>query len=730
MKQRQHILLAAALFGFGFLFAAISVTISLQGKITQRLEKGWVLAPLELYSQGFFIAPGRKLPFETLIAEMEKRGWQKGRDYAVESVETCAESYAVEPSEKASSCLWIKEPAVALTWDDNFWITDVWSGVPLETAPSVSLFPKLITQFFEGQPILQQNTPLGEVPLACLQAVTAIEDRDFLEHRGVSATGILRAMLRNLKAGRFKEGGSTITQQLVKNFFLSPKKTIRRKLEEQVLAILLESQIGKDQILEMYLNVIYMGQSGPYQVRGLGSAASFYFDKSISQLDLPECALLAAVINSPGRYSPFEHKDAALARRELVLSKMTEAQMIGADEAAQAARAPLPVAEQGVRRVNAPYFVMQALQEFEDLELDADEGARLFTTLDPDVQTLASAALASTLPQIEARVKKPPQTPLQSAFVVVDLPSAQVLALAGGRDFKTSQFNRATDSRRQIGSVIKPFVYWPAMRDHDPLTSVEDAPFEWRAGKQVWKPKNYDGKMNGPVPYFYALANSLNTTAARVGQDVGLENVMLALGQSGVDLDIPLLPSITLGAVELSPLQLAQAYSTLGRFGEGDTVHSLERVESHSGEILFEHEPREDLQLDPIPTAVLVGMMRSTLDLGSGRAARAWGLQGDYAGKTGTTNDTKDAWFVGFNSRLLSVVWVGYDDNTTMGLTGAAAALPIWTEINKQLQSVFEPRPFTWPEGVEVRELNSGQVLEKFPQLKGLPDKFELIFAE
>lgn len=730
MKKRQTFLLFTAGFLIFMIIGGAFVTTSLQSKISQRLEKGWVLPPLELYSQGFLLAPGRKFPFQLVQEEMQKRGWQAERDFVTDNSDSCGRRYGVEPAEGAQNCLWLREPALLVTWDADAWITNVWKGTPLDPVQSFSLFPKLITQFYDGQPILQQNTALGEIPLACLQAVTAIEDREFLEHKGVSASGTVRAMLRNLRSGRFKEGGSTITQQLVKNFFLSPKKTIRRKLEEQLLAVLLESQIGKDQILEMYINVIYMGQNGPFQVRGLGSASSYYFDKPISQLNLPECALLAAIINSPGRYSPFDKKDNAVARRELVLKKMLEAGMISDREAAAAITFPLPVVSPNQRRTHAPYFVLKALREFEDWELETEEGARIYTSLDADVQAAVGYAMAKTLPAVEARIKHPPKIPLQTAVVVVDLPSAQVLALAGGRDFKTSQYNRAIDSRRQIGSVIKPFVYWPALRDNGPLTKVVDEPFEWRVGKQVWKPKNYDGKNHGPVPYFYALANSLNIPAARVGQEFGLESVLLALGQAGVNVEIPRLPSITLGAVELSPFEVAQAYTTIGRFGQGDHIHTVERVEHPNGEVLFQRTPTSDLTLEPVTTAVLVGMMRTTLNLGSARAARAWGLTGDFAGKTGSTSDTKDAWFVGFNSRLLSVVWVGYDDNTEMGLTGASAALPIWTELNKQLQSTFQPGPFEWPAGTEKKQIPREDLLKDFPNLKEIPENLELVFRD
>ncbi len=729
MSWRHRFVIFAAFLVAGFLGLGAVVTAHLQKKISQRLEKGWVLPPLELYSQGFLLAPGRKLPLTYLLEEIKKIGWQEDRDYVLGQNEGCAHSYGVELSKNAQGCLWIKSPTLLVTWDENLWIIDVWKGSPLIETQSFSLFPRLITQFFESQPILQQNTPLSEIPLACLQAVTAIEDRDFLEHKGVSASGILRAMVRNIRSGRFKEGGSTITQQLVKNFFLTPKKTLRRKIEEQLLAILLESQINKDQILEMYLNVIYMGQNGPYQVRGLGSASSYYFDKSIDRLNLAECALLAAIINSPGRYSPFDHQDLARSRRELVLNKMYTSSMIEENELKAANQAPLPIPSSAQKRVQAPYFVAAALKEFENLEIEADEGARLFTTLDADVQTLASTTLTNVLSEVEPRSQPSRSGPLQAALITIDLPSAQVLALVGGRDFKISQYNRVTSGRRQVGSIIKPFVYWPALRNHSPLTPVEDAPFEWRVGKQVWKPKNYDGKNRGTIPYFYALANSINTTAARVGQQVGLESVMLALNKSGVEPNAPRLPAITLGAVELSPFEVAQAFTTLANFGQHEQIHTLSRVEDAVGNVVYQRRPSKELALDPITTAVLVGMLRTTLDVGSARGARIRGLVGDYAGKTGTTSDTKDAWFVGFNSRVLTVVWVGYDDNTVMGLTGAGAALPIWSELQKQLQGIFQVQPFHWPEGVEIRQLSREELLKQFPNLKELPDQLELIFS-
>jgi penicillin-binding protein 1B len=734
MTRTKKILIGAAAFIFVSAIALAVTMFSLQGMINQRLEKGWVLPPLELYSQGFPLSAGRKMPQAALEAEFERRGLQSGRDYEFSDAESCVRQTGVAFKDTSTNCLYLRKDKLLVAWGEGGWIQEVWRGDPWAEVPFQSLYPRLITQFYDGNPILQFNTPLSDIPLYCLQAVTAIEDRDFLEHRGVSATGTMRAILRNLRAGRFAEGGSTITQQLVKNFFLNSKKTIKRKLQEQLLAVMLESQIGKDQIFEMYLNVIYMGQNGPYQVRGFGSAADYYFDKPISRLDLSECAMLAATINNPGKYSPF-HKDGAAAkeRRQLVLNRMAAENMISPAEAQTAAAEPLPKPAPAGRKANAPYFVFSALKEFQALDFDAPEGARIYTTLDTEVQTHMVAAVNKVIGAVEKRVKKPSKQPLQVAALTVDLATAQVLALIGGRDFRATQYNRAYASRRQVGSIVKPFVYWPALqdKDHDPLTTVVDEPFEWKVHKQVWKPKNYDGKNHGPVPYFYALAHSMNIPAAKVGQEIGLTAVADAIQNAGISEKVPLLPSLTLGAFELSLWDVAQGYSTLGRMGAGDSIHTVTRVEGHQGEVLYERKSTEGIELPQLPTAVLVGMMRQTIEAGTARAARIWGLAGDYAGKTGTTNDTKDAWMAGFSSRLLTVVWVGYDDNTPMNLTGSSAALPIWTEIAKAEQADFETVPFAWPKGASVRSFSRDELTDKFPSLKDLlPEKVELVFAD
>lgn len=730
MTLTTRILLLVGTLLIGLVLLGSVVLQSLQTKISTRMERGYVLPPLELYSQGMPLSLGRQFPLERATSEMERKGLFPGRDYYLENIEACSELTRLSFNEKAVRCLSLRQPALVVAWDEEGWITDLWKGSPLAPVTSAGLLPELITQFFDGQPILQQNAPRSEIPLACLQAVIAIEDKDFLEHPGVSATGTFRALLRNLRARRFAEGGSTITQQLVKNFFLTAKKTLRRKIEEQLLALLLESQMDKDAILEMYLNVIYMGQSGPYQVRGFGSAAQVTFDKPISQLNLPECALLAAAINSPGRYNPFEKAEAAKSRRDLVLRKMTEAGMISQAEVDEAMKAALPKVAPAQRRAHAPYFVMSALREFESWEIDSENGARLYTTLDPEAQKGMLESVMKVMPAVEKRVKKPSKQPLQVAAIAVDIRTAEVLALVGGRDYRSTQFNRAIDSRRQIGSIVKPFVYWPALKENSPIAAVSDEAFEWKFGKQTWRPKNYEGKSyDGYVPLFFALAHSLNIPTARVGQQVGLETVIDVLRSAGVTSLIPNLPSLTLGTVELSPMEVAQSYLTLARMGSSERLHLLSRAEDINGKVLFEYQPSNDQALDPINTAILVGMMRQSMEIGTGKVARLWGYTDAAAGKTGTTNDTKDAWFAGFTPRLLVVAWVGYDDNTAMGLTGAGAALPIWVDVMKSIQKPFQPLDFEYPAGVEKRQVPRDELLREYPNLPDLPESVELIFG-
>ncbi|NJL25806.1 MAG: hypothetical protein HC902_11935 [Calothrix sp. SM1_5_4] len=311
--------------------------------------------------------------------------------------------------------------------------------------------------------------------------------------------------------------------------------------------------------------------------------------------------------------------------------------MIGEAELESARAAELPRLPAHQRRVHAPYYVLSALKEFQSWDLETEDGARLYTALDPDVQSAMTETVAKILPAVEkkakARVRQSPSQPLQTAAITVDLLTAEILGLVGGRDFKTTQYNRATDARRQIGSIVKPFVYWGALKERSPLDPIVDEPFEWKSGKQTWRPKNYDNKYLGPIPLFFALAESRNVPAAKIGQEIGLNSVADTIRRTGIRAEVPELPSLTLGAFELSLAEVAQGFSTLARFGRGDYLHQLIRVEDGAGNILFQPSAAKNLELDPAQTAVLVGMMRQAFEVGTAKAARAWGTRRRVRGK-------------------------------------------------------------------------------------------------
>lgn len=657
-------------------------------------------------------------------------------DYAFLDPASCEALTGQKPDPSTRACFAVhaseKDWAV-VGYGDTFKVLEIWSGPQFMKTASVSVAPALMAQFYEGQPIFKEPTSLPSVPLECLEAVTAIEDTDFLRHKGVSFVGILRAIYRNLTAGHWAEGGSTITQQLVKNYFLTPKKTLRRKITEQVLSLLLESHTSKDTILEQYLNVIFMGLAGPYQIRGFASASRHYFGKNISQLNLAECGLLAAMVNSPGRYSPFDHPDHALKRRELVLRKMATLDLISKDELAKALVFPLPKRTELETQSPAPYFLQAAQRELDQLDLSPDKGLRVITAFNSDQQNAANQAVRDQVQAFEAKKKKGRTGQLEIALITVELPSRHVTALVGGRSYQETQFNRILDGYRQVGSEMKPFVYLTAMRDLNPLSERIDEPFQFKVNHQTWAPKNYDGKYRGAIPLFFGLAESLNIPAVKTGLEIGIKNVAATLSLAGVERDVPENPSLALGAFELSPWELAQAYSTLANFGKHQAIHSIERVESLDGETLWEESrlPTES-RLDPAHAAEVIGIMKTTPLLGTAQALKSYNIPQVVAAKTGTTNDLKDAWFVGFTPHELTVVWVGFDDNQPVG-TGAQVALPVWGNFHRRIAASLPTGDFQWPENVEIRNIKLLELSNRYPALAPVAERLpqiDLVFEK
>lgn len=618
----------------------------------------------------------------------------------------------------------------------RYQIVGLWNESLEKKETAWALKPVILAQTVGSQPIMQKMTSLSGIPAACMQAVLAIEDTAFLEHAGVSITGTFRAFIKNIISGRKAQGGSTITQQLVKNYFLTPERTYKRKIQEMILSFLLESQYTKDEILEIYLNIIYMAQNGPYQVLGFPSAAEYYFSKPIEALDVHECALLAAILNGPGVYNPFKYPDKALNRRNLVLNKMYEQNFITEKQHEISKALALPSRPPVMASETSPYFLESARSQLNDLGISL-ENVKILLTLDLEAQSEAQKALQGHLQNLESqnayiKKQKEAEKKLLEGLVLSADQQGRILVAVGGRNFKSSQFNRVIKSRRQIGSLIKPFVYLTAIEKEDrtPLDMITDEKFVYGEGRQKWSPENYDKKFIGQVPLYFALKSSLNAATAKLGIQTGLESIIDTMKAAGVEAEIKPLPSLTLGAVELPPLQVLHSYLTLSQIGKSPTITFIEGAWDHEQNQLYRRVEIEPSQyLSASATAITVGMMKQAMISGTAASAGIQGLKDTWAGKTGTTSDNKDTWFAGFNRYETTVVWVGYDNNTATKLTGSSGAVPIWTQYTKWSQNHWPKEDFAWPEKVEEKVITQDELLKKDFHLETQPE-LKLIFKK
>lgn len=572
------------------------------------------------------------------------------------------------------------------------------------------LEPQMLAQFLENQPIMQSYTSLGNTPPMCLNAVLAIEDSQFLEHQGVSWTGILRAAISNL-LGRHRQGGSTITQQMVKNYFLTSERTLKRKFIEFFMALILESHASKDEIIETYLNIIYMGQNGPFQVRGFGAAAQYYFQKPLTDLNVPECALLAAVLNGPGVYDPFRKPENTLKRRKLVLERMKNLNYINDSEFVSATEFPLPFQKNEILAETAPYFLNAATKQLKDLGYDLNSkeflGAHVYTSLRTDIQAVAQSTVAQQLSLLEKENKKIKSYleqghKIESSVLIADNISGEIVAVVGGRNYKMTQFNRAIDGHRQVGSIMKPMVYLTALRMNSekylPLTVLKDEKITYKYEGQTWSPENYGKKYFGEVPMYYALKNSLNAATAFLAMEIGIKNVIETAQAFKIQSKLENVPSLSLGAFEMYPMEVLRIYQTLARMGQWTENSFVKKMTDANGKIIFQFKPKTENVMDAASVATLVSMMKHTTKTGTAKSISASGLKSNVAGKTGTTSEYKDAWFAGFSKNYTGVVWIGYDNNLPTGLTGGGTSVPIWTNIFKKLEEHRPVEDFAWPE--------------------------------
>ena len=552
--------------------------------------------------------------------------------------------------------------------------------------PVLRLEPLLIGSIF---PIHGEDRIVvspDEVPLLLPPALKAIEDRKFNTHHGIDPLAMLRAAWVNVRAGQIEQGGSTLTQQLVRSYFLDSRQTLWRKLREAVMAMALDAHFTKADLMNAYINEIFLGQDGDRAIHGFGLASQFYFGKPLGELDLAEVSLLVAIVRGPSFYDPRRHPERALARRNLVLKEMADQGVVARADADAAARRPLGVTSRPAGAYYPAYldFVRRTLRrDYHDQDL-TEAGLRIYTSLDPRVQDQAERALERELTRLD-RLHKGSGEALEGAVVVTTPQSGDVVAIVGGRNVGYDGFDRALDARRSMGSLVKPFIYLTALESgrYNAATVVEDAPVDIKlANGTHWKPENFTHQVYGPVPVVRALADSLNLATVGVGLSLGLPKVAQTLQRFGLPRPPNPVPAMLLGAVEVTPLEAAQLFNGLANGGFRNPLRAVRAVVSLDGKPLKAF-PLEVTQVaSPEAMYQLDRMLVLVMDHGTGRAARAM-LPADLvvAGKSGTSSDYRDSWFAGFSGTHLAVVWIGYDDDQPTGLTGSAGALPVWAHI-------------------------------------------------
>jgi len=545
---------------------------------------------------------------------------------------------------------------------------------------------------------------LQNVPPLLTKTLMLVEDRNFYGHFGLSPRGVLRATFANVRAGHAVQGGSTLTQQLVKNVFLTNERSLWRKVNEAVMSILVEYHYSKDTILEAYLNEIYLGQEGPRPIHGFALASRHYFNRPVEELRSEQIAMLVGLVKGPSQYDPWRKPERAQARRDLVLKIMHEENLIDDKEYNAAIKRDLGLAKKNAEDSLHPGYLdlvrRQLRRDYQERDLQV-RGLRIFTSFDPQVQWHAERSLAKALTQLDPKDKG-----LEGAMVVTDVVSGEVVALVGGRDMHFAGFNRALDAVRPMGSLAKPAVYLSAIESkrYTLISKLDDTPVDIKVPGGRWQPKNYDKQFHGEVPLHFALAESYNAATAHLGIDLGVPKVLATIQRLGIERELPVVPSVFLGAGELSPLEVAVMYQTIAAQGVSAGLRSIRTITDNEGIALARYPQKPVQAVSPAAIHVLQYAMQEVMQEGTARAAKNVLPNFRVAGKTGTTDDLRDSWFAGFSGDYLAVVWMGRDDNKSTGLSGATGALKAWLGFMAETSHV--PMSFDAPAGVNYVWVN------------------------
>jgi penicillin-binding protein 1B len=701
----------------------------LEQTVTAKFEGQKWRFPSKIYSDTYLLYVGINLRPEDLLEKLRRLGYHESQsppkrrgEYRFQPSRGLLEIYLREFSYPTEQ---FKGAPVRISLQGTV-ITKIENLATGEEMVSLELEPELITGLYDRVWEERRVVALAEVPPLIVKAILAVEDERFYDHHGIDPVSVMRAVWVNVRSGGVVQGGSTLTQQLMKNFFLSDERTFSRKVKEAIMALIAERKYSKDQILENYLNEIYLGQRGSQGIFGVWEASQFYFSKPLSDLTVGEAALLAGLVRAPNRLSPYRSLDAATKRRNVVLAKLLDGQVITRKQYEAALRESLPQRELIKVTNDAPYYVdylRRELAENYSNDVLTAEGLKIFTSMDLQLQKIAERSLAEGLKKLEASYpalrRRGEEDNLEGAIVVLRPQTGEIKAMVGGRSYQKSQFNRAFQAKRQPGSIFKPFVYLAALmsggeggKKFTPATMVEDSPFKWSYDGQDWEPGNYNDEYFGTVTFRRALEKSLNSATARIAREVGVKRVSDIAHRLGVQSPLPAVPSLALGAAEVTPLEVAYAFSTLANNGVRARPLAVKQVMDADSRVREKRDIKVDKVLTPQLAFIMNHLLKGVLDRGTGDMARRWGFTRPAAGKTGTTNDYKDAWFVGYTPDLLAVVWVGFDNKAKLGLSGAQAALPIWTEFMKRATAGTPVTDFVVPPGIKIVEIDplSGQL--------------------
>ncbi|EPJ78227.1 MAG: penicillin-binding protein 1B [Pseudomonas sp.] len=659
--------------------------------------KRWTI-PAKVYARPLELFVGQKLTKDDFLIELDALGYRR-ESVANGPGAAAVNGNTVDLNTRGFQFYEGADPAqqVRVRFSGDY-VADLSSGNGAKLAVA-RLEPLMIGGLYPKNLEDRILIKLDQAPPYLLDTLVTVEDRDFYHHFGVSPKSIARAFWVNASAGQMRQGGSTLTQQLVKNFYLTNERSITRKLTEAMMAVLLEIHYSKQEILEAYLNEVFVGQDGQRAVHGFGLASQYFFSQPLSELKLHQVALLVGLVKGPSYYNPRRNPERALERRNLVLDLLEQQGVATAEVVAAAKKMPLGVTRTGsLADSSFPVFLdlvkRQLREDYRDEDL-TEEGLRIFTSFDPILQMKSEAAMTETFKKLSGRKGV---DEMEAAMVVTNPETGEVQALIGSRQPGYAGFNRAIDAVRQIGSLVKPVIYLTALEQPSKytLTSwVADEPFQVKgADGQIWKPQNYDHKAHGNIFLYQGLAHSYNLSSAKIGLELGVPNVFKTLGKLGVQADWPTYPSMLLGAGSLSPMQVATMYQTIANGGFNTPMRSIRSVLTAEGEPLKRYPFQIQQRFDPGSIYLLQNAMQRVMREGTGKSVyNVLPSSLNLAGKSGTTNDSRDSWFAGFSQDLLAVVWMGRDDNGKTPFTGATGPLQVWTSFMRKA----DPLPLDMP---------------------------------